>query len=122
MAFPLEPVRSQIYAPIRRFFVNDSDWPFVFVITFLSFIVPYYYRWTLFGLPLSPFSCLAALCAGVAFFSWTVQGKRPRWLKHWLRSKREKPLRGRALAADLGSAYNSSPFLLNPEALEARND
>lgn len=112
--FPAEPVRSQIYAPIRKLYVNDADWPFVFIVTFLSFIIPYYFRWTLWHVPVSPFTCLAGLAASVAFFSWTVKGKRPRWLKHWIRSKRESPIRGRALASDSQTTYRqAAPWLLD---------
>lgn len=116
---PLEPVRSQIFAPIRKFYVNDADWPFIIIFTFIWFAIPYYFRWTIFHVPVSPFSCFAALCASVAFFAWTVKGKRPRWLKHWLRARREKPVRGRALSSDLHTRFNQAPFLLDPESLEA---
>lgn len=122
MAFPLEPVRSNIYAPIRKFFVNDTDWPFVLIFAFISFFIPYYYRWTIFHIPISPFTGLGGLCAAYSFFVWTVQGKRPRWLKHYLRSKMEKSYRGRALASDLATKYNKAPFLLDAENLEALYD
>ena len=114
MSLPLEPIRSQIYAPIRKLYVNDADWPFVAIITFVCFIIPYYFRWTIYYVPLSPFTCLAGLCGSVAFFAWTVRGRRPRWLKHVIRSKRECSTRGRALAGDLsGRFYQAAPWLLD---------
>lgn len=90
------PIRPQIYEPVRRLGVPDSDWPVIIILTLASFAIPYMLGHAAVAL----FAWLGALGASVGFFNWARIGRRPLWLWHMLRSFLESGYRGRALGAD----------------------
>jgi hypothetical protein len=90
------PIRSQIYLPVTRFGVVDTDWKFVFLITFTCYTVPFLFDLKIFRFPLELWASLAGLLASVAFFNYVRIGRKPFWLQHQitgrLRSARLRPV------------------------------
>jgi hypothetical protein len=76
------PVRSQLYLPVTRFGVLDSDWKFVFIVTFVSYAGPFLLDLRLFRVPVEMWASLLGLGLSVAFFNYVRIGRKPFWLHH----------------------------------------
>ena len=76
------PMRSQIYLPVTRFGVLDSDWKFVLITTFLCYTGPFMLDLKLFRIPVEMWASVAGLGLSVAFFNYVRLGRRPFWLQH----------------------------------------
>ena len=76
------PIRSQIYLPVIRFGVVDSDWSFVIIITVLCYSIPFLLNIRIFKFPLEIWSTLIGLLGSVVFFNFVRIGRRPFWLQH----------------------------------------
>ena len=82
----LRPVRPNIYLPVVRFGVADSDWLSVLLISCASYLAPIPFGVTLLYVPLQMWTWLLATAASITFFNYIRIGRRPLWLPHRLRS------------------------------------
>ena len=102
------PIRSQIYLPVVRFGVVDTDWKFVIFITLLCYSIPFLFNLHILNFPLEIWATIIGLVLSVAFFNFVRMGRRPFWLQHQLAAL-TKPTRQRhALPTDRKPA----PWLL----------
>jgi len=82
----LRPVRPNIYLPVVRFGVADSDWLSVLLISCVSYLGPVPFGVTLLYVPLQMWTWLLATAASIGFFNYIRIGRRPYWLPHKLKS------------------------------------
>src|SRR5215210_2546236 len=80
------PMRERIYLPVVRFGVPHTDWKYVFIVTFIGFVLPFVLNIKLYGVPAPMFTGVSALALSVAFFNFIRIGRRPLWLQHTLRA------------------------------------
>lgn len=80
------PVRRNIYLPVVRFGVADSDWFTVLLISCASYLAPVPFGITLLYVPLQMWTWLLATAGSIAFFNYIRIGRKPRWLQHKLKS------------------------------------
>src|SRR5262245_11299754 len=80
------PVRPNIYLPVVRFGVADSDWFTVLLISCAGYLLPVPFGITLLYVPLQMWTWLLATAGSIAFFNYVRIGRRPRWLQHKLRA------------------------------------
>jgi hypothetical protein len=102
------PMRSQIYLPVTRFGVLDSDWKFVLAATFLCYAAPWWLELKLFRIPVELWASLLGLGLSVAFFNYVRIGRKPFWLQHQIGS-RVRPSR---LRRSLPSDHKNKPWCL----------
>ena len=82
----LRPVRPNIYLPVVRFGVADSDWLSVLLISCASYLAPIPFGITVLYVPLQMWTWLLATAGSIAFFNYIRIGRRPYWLPHKLKS------------------------------------
>lgn len=82
----LRPVRPNIYLPVVRFGVADSDWLSVLLISCASYLAPVPFGVTLLYVPLQIWTWLLATAGSIGFFNYIRIGRRPYWLPHKLKS------------------------------------
>lgn len=82
----LRPVRPNIYLPVVRFGVADSDWLSVLLISCASYLAPVPFGLTVLYVPLQMWTWLLATAGTIAFFNYIRIGRRPYWLPHKLKS------------------------------------
>ncbi len=80
------PVRRNIYLPVVRFGVADSDWFTVLLISCASYLAPVPFGITLLYVPLQMWTWLLATAGSIAFFNYIRIGRKPHWLQHTLKS------------------------------------
>src|SRR5713101_4884251 len=80
------PVRPNIYLPVVRFGVADSDWFLVLLISCAGYLVPVPLGLTVLYVPLQMWTWLLATAGSIAFFNYIRIGRRPYWLNHKLKS------------------------------------
>lgn len=80
------PVRPNIYLPVVRFGVADSDWFSVLLISCAGYLLPIPFGITLLYVPLQMWTWLIVTAGAIAFFNYIRIGKRPRWLPHKLKA------------------------------------
>ncbi len=102
------PIRSQIYLPVSRFGVVDSDWKFVLLTTFVCYATPFMLDLKLFKVPVELWASLLGLLCSVAFFNYIRLGRKPFWLQHQITAL----LRPSRLRLTLPSDPNGKPWLL----------
>lgn len=78
------PVRPNIYLPVVRFGVADSDWFSVLLISCAGYLLPVPFGITILYVPLQMWTWLIATAGSIAFFNYIRIGKPPRWLPHRL--------------------------------------
>lgn len=76
------PIRSQIYLPVVRFGVRDTDWKFVIAIVLLSYALPFFFNLKLLRFPLEIWTTIVSTVVSVAFFNFIRIGRRPFGLQH----------------------------------------
>jgi len=76
------PVRPNIYLPVVRFGVADSDWFSVLLISCTGYLAPVPFGITILYVPLQMWTWLIATAGSIAFFNYIRIGKQPRWLQH----------------------------------------
>ena len=76
------PVRRNIYLPVVRFGVADSDWFTVLLISCASYLAPVPFGITLLYVPLQMWTWLLATAGSIAFFNYIRIGRKPHWLQH----------------------------------------
>ena len=82
----LRPVRPNIYLPVVRFGVDDSDWLSVLLISCASYLAPIPFGITVLYVPLQMWTWLLATAGSIAFFNYIRVGRRPYWLPHKVKS------------------------------------
>lgn len=82
----LRPVRPNIYLPVVRFGVADSDWLSVLLLSCASYLAPVPFGITLLYVPLQMWTWLLATAGSIAFFNYIRIGRRPYWLPHKVKS------------------------------------
>lgn len=82
----LRPVRPNIYLPVVRFGVADSDWFSVLLISCAGYLAPVPLGITVLYVPLQMWTWLLATGGSIAFFNYIRIGRRPYWLPHKLKS------------------------------------
>jgi len=82
----LRPVRPNIYLPVVRFGVADSDWLSVLLISCASYLGPVPFGITVLYVPLQMWTWLLATAGSIAFFNYIRIGRRPYWLPHKVKS------------------------------------
>ena len=80
------PIRPNIYLPVVRFGVADSDWFTVLLISCAGYLAPVPLGITLLYVPLQMWTWLIATAGSIAFFNYIRIGRRPYWLQHRLRA------------------------------------
>ena len=80
------PVRRNIYLPVVRFGVADSDWFSVLIISCASYLLPVPFGVTLLYVPLQMWTWLFATAGCIAFFNYIRIGRKPHWLQHQLKA------------------------------------
>lgn len=80
------PVRRNIYLPVVRFGVADSDWLSVLLISCASYLAPVPFGITLLYVPLQMSTWLLATAGSIAFFNYVRIGRKPHWLQHKLKA------------------------------------
>ncbi|HYX27236.1 MAG TPA: hypothetical protein VE863_01620 [Pyrinomonadaceae bacterium] len=76
------PIRPNIYLPVVRFGVADSDWFSVLLISCAGYLLPVLFGITILYVPLQMWTWLIATAGSIAFFNYIRIGKQPRWLQH----------------------------------------
>jgi hypothetical protein len=82
----LRPVRPNIYLPVVRFGVADSDWFSVLLISCAGYLLPVPLGLTVLYVPLQMWTWLLATAGSIAFFNYIRIGRRPNWLNHKVKS------------------------------------
>ena len=80
------PVRPNIYLPVVRFGVADSDWLTVLLISCAGYLAPVPLGITLLYVPLQMWTWLLATAGSIAFFNYVRIGRKPAWLQHKLKA------------------------------------
>src|SRR5712691_4157739 len=80
------PVRPNIYLPVVRFGVADSDWFTVLLISCAGYLLPVPFGITVMYVPLQMWTWLWATAGSIAFFNYIRIGRKPHWLQHKLKS------------------------------------
>lgn len=80
------PVRPNIYLPVVRFGVADSDWFTVLLISCAGYLLPVPFGMTVLYVPLQMWTWLLATAGSIAFFNYIRIGRKPRWLPHKLKA------------------------------------
>jgi hypothetical protein len=76
------PVRPNIYLPVVRFGVADSDWFSVLLISCVGYLAPVPFGLTVLYVPLQMWTWLIATAGSIAFFNYIRIGRKPYWLQH----------------------------------------
>jgi len=76
------PVRPNIYLPVVRFGVADSDWFTVLLISCTGYLLPVPFGITVLYVPLQMWTWLLVTAGSIAFFNYIRIGRKPRWLQH----------------------------------------
>src|SRR5687767_9854728 len=79
------PVRPNIYLPVVRFGVADSDWFSILLISCICYLAPVPFGVTLLYVPLQMWTWLIATAGAIAFFNYIRIGRKPYWLQHQIR-------------------------------------
>ena len=66
----LRPVRPNIYLPVVRFGVADSDWLSVLLISCASYLAPIPFGITILYVPLQMWTWLLATAGSIGFFNY----------------------------------------------------
>jgi hypothetical protein len=80
------PVRPNIYLPVVRFGVADSDWLSVLLISCVGYLAPVPFGITLLYIPLQMWTWLLATAGSIAFFNYIRIGRKPYWLQHQVKA------------------------------------
>src|SRR5215510_10839115 len=110
----LRPIRPNIYLPVVRFGVADSDWFSVLLISCASYLAPVPFGITILYVPLQMWTWLLATAGSIAFFNYIRIGRKPYWLQHKLKAICLNHRQHRAIPHARKRAFNRS-WILNSE-------
>jgi hypothetical protein len=80
------PVRRNIYLPVVRFGIADSDWFTVLMISCAGYLAPIPFGITILYVPLQMWTWLFATAGSIAFLNYIRIGRKPYWLQHKIKS------------------------------------
>src|ERR1700694_5914000 len=100
------PIRPNIYLPVVRFGVADSDWFTVLLISCAGYLAPVPFGLTVLYVPLQMWTWLLATAGSIAFFNYVRIGRRPCWLQHKSRSLYSHQRQYRALPNGSKRSFN----------------
>ena len=107
------PVRRNIYLPVVRFGVADSDWFTVLLISCAGYLAPVPFGITVLYVPLQMWTWLIATAGSIAFFNYIRIGRKPYWLQHRLRALFLNHRQYRAIPNGRKRAFNRSWIVNN---------
>ena len=102
------PIRPNIYLPVVRFGVADSDWFTVLLISCAGYLVPVPFGITVLYVPLQMWTWLFVTAGSIAFFNYVRIGRKPNWLQHKVRAILYSHRQYRALPNGRKRAYSRS--------------
>jgi hypothetical protein len=76
------PIRPNIYLPVVRFGVADSDWFTVLLISCAGYLAPVPFGITVLYVPLQLWTWLFVTAGSIGFFNYIRIGRKPSWLPH----------------------------------------
>ena len=79
------PIRSQIYLPILRLGLEDSDWAYVLFAGTLGYSVPFLLDLRVWGIPAELWVAIASVLAVIGLLNLVRAGRRPGWLRFRIR-------------------------------------
>jgi len=109
------PVRRNIYLPVVRFGVADSDWFTVLLISCAGYLAPVPFGITILYVPLQMWTWLFATAGSIAFFNYIRIGRKPYWLQHKLKSVFQHHRQYRAIPNGKKRPFNRS-WIVQSEA------
>lgn len=80
------PIRPNIFLPVVRFGVADSDWFTVLLISCAGYLLPVPFGLTVLYVPLQMWTWLLATAGSIAFFNYIRIGRKPQWLQYKLKA------------------------------------
>ena len=110
------PVRPNIYLPVVRFGVADSDWFTVLLISCAGYLAPVPFGLTVLYVPLQMWTWLLATAGSIAFFNYVRIGRGPCWLQHTLKSLLWHHRQYRSIPNGRKRAFNR-PWLIGTDDL-----
>jgi hypothetical protein len=113
------PVRPNIYLPVVRFGVADSDWFSILLISCLCYLAPVPFGVTLLYVPLQMWTWLFATASAIAFFNYIRIGRKPYWLQHHIRGLFVSPRHYRCLPNTRTSAFERPWITDQPHEVRA---
>ena len=93
-------VRPNIYLPVVRFGVVATDWKFILCATLTGYLIPFFFRFKIGGVPMWFVTGVGAAALSYAFFRYTKVGRRSYWFQHSVRALLDGPLARRTLPND----------------------
>src|SRR5713226_2347539 len=114
------PVRPNIYLPVVRFGVADSDWFSVLLISCAGYLAPVPFGITVLYVPLQMWTWLIATAGSIAFFNYIRIGKKPYWLQHKLTALFSHHKQNRAIPNGTKGSFHR-PWLVEKKDEEALN-
>lgn len=96
----VRPVRPNIYLPVVRFGVVISDWKYIFAVTLVGYLVPFFFRLKVGNVPLWFVTGLSAAALSYSFFRYTKVGRKSNWFQHSIRALLDGPVARRTLPSD----------------------
>jgi hypothetical protein len=108
------PVRRNIYLPVVRFGVADSDWFSVLLISCGGYLAPIPFGITVLYVPLQMWTWLLATAGSIAFFNYIRIGRKPYWLQHKVKALFLHHRQHRAIPNGRKRAFNRS-WIINLE-------
>ncbi len=115
------PVRRNIYLPVVRFGVADSDWFSVLLISCAGYLAPVPFGFTVLYVPLQMWTWLLATAGSIAFFNYIRIGRKPYWLQHKLKALVLHHRQYRALPNGRKRAFKRS-WITDPETADGLAD
>lgn len=115
------PIRRNIYLPVVRFGVADSDWLSVLLISCVSYLAPVPFGITLLYVPLQMWTWLLATAGSIAFFNYIRVGRKPHWLQHQLKALFLHHRQYRAIPNGKRRAFRR-PWIINLEPTAALSE
>ena len=109
------PVRRNIYLPVVRFGVADSDWFTVLLISCAGYLAPVPFGTTVLYVPLQMWTWLLATAGSIAFFNYIRIGRKPYWLQHKCKALFFHHRQHRAIPNGRKRAF-TRPWILNNES------
>jgi hypothetical protein len=111
------PVRRNIYLPVVRFGVADSDWFTVLLISCAGYLAPVPFGITVLYVPLQMWTWLLATAGSIAFFNYIRIGRKPYWLQHEMKALFLHHRQYRAIPNGRKRAF-TRPWILADEVVE----
>ena len=113
------PVRPNIYLPVVRFGVADSDWFTVLLISCAGYLLPVPFGITVLYVPLQMWTWLITTAGSIAFFNYIRIGKKPYWLQNQMKGLFLHHRQHRAIPNGRKRSFHR-PWLIDGETQDMR--